>query len=642
MKSKTTDQRRVNVSVPELWPFLPTKLSDHIDSETLALLLSGSCARLGRSITVLDYDWSRKKFTRIDPLIPQQEYSDFCQSFRHDNLVAGGDQACKQCDINMARKAVRKWQNAPQTKIKQYLCHMKITDFSAVIHIQNKPVAVLLAGQLKPTQGTRLAEKELRKITQGKRKNLTIKHAHAESALKNKLLILPEIPPNFTEQIERERQLIQELAENHHQAHKKEQEQKFLDTLRASRQFGDVQNLQQITSEVEALLGIVREFCHATYLVFYININPQDTVLTPIAANGLDHQGELPHFNWRKAGLGEQNQTNRAKLIMPESLELKNGIRGANKTLLGNAAGGVASMLGHSYRIVMIFGPLQTNPDLASEKSFLFQVNRIIGWSAHPKLQALRLRIEQEKRDTYTTLLQHRFRTALTPIATHTGTSQIHLEKHPQKNTVLAPVMRSIHAAHDLALQLGKTTKETLRSTDVMVEHKDLIFEWFPISVLVANCAEGFVAEAKRKSRELIIDSSIENTPYADVDIARLTIAISNLLENAVKYSYPATTISVRALPAGINFIDIEIENYGNAIPQDKLTDIFKKGKRSLVNAKMGRIPGTGYGLWESKAVMEAHGGTIHAQSEPTGRHHRIGEIHQVIFRFRIPLRQDA
>jgi len=37
------------------WPHRPTKLSDLIDPDTLSVLISGSCARLGRALTVVDY-----------------------------------------------------------------------------------------------------------------------------------------------------------------------------------------------------------------------------------------------------------------------------------------------------------------------------------------------------------------------------------------------------------------------------------------------------------------------------------------------------------------------------------------------------------------------------------------------------------
>ena len=77
----------------------------------------------------------------------------------------------------------------------------------------------------------------------------------------------------------------------------------------------------------------------------------------------------------------------------------------------------------------------------------------------------------------------------------------------------------------------------------LQLEPEDLEFERYPLSVLVANCADGFVQEADKRHRQLIIDKSIELLPEAEVDVARLTIAISNLIENALKYSYPNTTI---------------------------------------------------------------------------------------------------
>ena len=57
------------------WPHYPTKLSDLIDPETLSVLISGSCARLGRTLTVLDYDQVSGAIARIDPLL---EWQNFC------------------------------------------------------------------------------------------------------------------------------------------------------------------------------------------------------------------------------------------------------------------------------------------------------------------------------------------------------------------------------------------------------------------------------------------------------------------------------------------------------------------------------------------------------------------------------------
>jgi signal transduction histidine kinase len=90
-----------------------------------------------------------------------------------------------------------------------------------------------------------------------------------------------------------------------------------------------------------------------------------------------------------------------------------------------------------------------------------------------------------------------------------------------------------------------------------------------------------------------------------------------------------------------LEYVDVVIENTGNPIPEEKKQQIFERGKRALVDAKMGKIPGTGYGLWETKAVIEAHGGMVTASSEKAGFQHRSGIPYRVTFTLRIPLSQS-
>jgi signal transduction histidine kinase len=126
------------------------------------------------------------------------------------------------------------------------------------------------------------------------------------------------------------------------------------------------------------------------------------------------------------------------------------------------------------------------------------------------------------------------------------------------------------------------------------------------------------------------------------VDAARLTIALSNLIENALKYSCPNTKIFIRAKVEFAGDFElatamIEIDNLGEEIRLEDQEKIFEQGRRGLTQAKMGRIPGSGLGLWEARAVIEAHGGTISVVSQPTRRQ---DQAYRVIFSLRIPLRQ--
>ena len=75
------------------WPHHPSKLSELIDHETLAVIVSGACARLGRALTVLDYDKDSGAIARIDPLDTRQNFEPFCRLLRTETRVRGGNAA---------------------------------------------------------------------------------------------------------------------------------------------------------------------------------------------------------------------------------------------------------------------------------------------------------------------------------------------------------------------------------------------------------------------------------------------------------------------------------------------------------------------------------------------------------------------
>lgn len=88
--------------------------------------------------------------------------------------------------------------------------------------------------------------------------------------------------------------------------------------------------------------------------------------------------------------------------------------------------------------------------------------------------------------------------------------------------------------------------------------------------------------------------------------------ALANILENAVKYSPPMTTIHIRMSRLPGNVL-IEMEDEGIGIPQEELHEIFHRFYRGS-NAKEMAKDGAGVGLYLSRSIIEQQGGTILAK----------------------------
>ena len=105
-----------------------------------------------------------------------------------------------------------------------------------------------------------------------------------------------------------------------------------------------------------------------------------------------------------------------------------------------------------------------------------------------------------------------------------------------------------------------------------------------------------------------------ENLPLLKADESRLQEVIYNLLDNAVKYSQPGGTISLRAEVRG-DRVRISVADQGIGIREADLPRIFERFYRAD-KARTGEAKGTGLGLSIVKHIVELHGGRVEAQSE--------------------------
>ena len=119
---------------------------------------------------------------------------------------------------------------------------------------------------------------------------------------------------------------------------------------------------------------------------------------------------------------------------------------------------------------------------------------------------------------------------------------------------------------------------------------------------------------ALARSRELDLQLELTPVPIITGDKERLSQLVGNLISNALKFTAAGGRVTVRVFVDGGHAV-VEVEDNGIGIPAAEQDRLFQRFFRSSIATEQA-IPGTGLGLVISRAIAEAHGGTIDVRSE--------------------------
>jgi len=133
------------------------------------------------------------------------------------------------------------------------------------------------------------------------------------------------------------------------------------------------------------------------------------------------------------------------------------------------------------------------------------------------------------------------------------------------------------------------------------------------VAELIAEAAEHSQTEAERKGIDIAI--TMDKDLYVRGDRAQLHAAVSNLVENAVRYSPDRSRVTVSAVEDD-EAVRIVIADRGVGISTEELDRIFERFYR-VDPARARNTGGTGLGLSIVKHVAASHGGSVEVWSEP-------------------------
>ena len=122
-----------------------------------------------------------------------------------------------------------------------------------------------------------------------------------------------------------------------------------------------------------------------------------------------------------------------------------------------------------------------------------------------------------------------------------------------------------------------------------------------------------FRVHAKAKSIEIKLDLPV-SLPVLHIDQARIKQVLTNLITNAVKYSYSHTFILLR-VKVFEKEVWIAVKDQGQGIPVEEMKYLFKDFSRTSVKPTAGE-KSIGLGLAITRRIVEAHGGIIWVDSE--------------------------
>ena len=106
--------------------------------------------------------------------------------------------------------------------------------------------------------------------------------------------------------------------------------------------------------------------------------------------------------------------------------------------------------------------------------------------------------------------------------------------------------------------------------------------------------------------------------PTVMADLEELRAALTNLLDNAIKYSGSEVKVVIEIAKMDDGKLAMRVKDSGVGIPDDQLKRIFKRFYR-IPGAVAMRVKGTGLGLFIVRSIAEKHGGQAFAESAGTG-----------------------
>ncbi len=228
----------------------------------------------------------------------------------------------------------------------------------------------------------------------------------------------------------------------------------------------------------------------------------------------------------------------------------------------------------------------------------------------------------QEQHDRFVAMVAHEMRGPLNPIINYAQLARRSTSTQESRERYMDIIVEHAFRLNRMVDDLQTATRLSTGQFTLKRSRQD-------VAALVAELVEQFIASTH--DHKVTIDRPDEAI-YALVDRDRISQAVRNLLDNAVKYSSPPGPIEVRVWRDDA-YAHISVGDYGVGIPEAERKRIFEAFTR--LQERSSEVSGSGLGLYITRGIVAAHEGILDVSNRNDER------AQGAIFTISLPLAED-
>lgn len=209
----------------------------------------------------------------------------------------------------------------------------------------------------------------------------------------------------------------------------------------------------------------------------------------------------------------------------------------------------------------------------------------------------------------FVTVASHQLRTPITNIEWTLEALAGNANLDENSKTLLANALVS-------AKQLKTTVEDLLNISHIEEGRFGYEFVETDLVEFIKKILSEILPQARRVGISLYFDPPTAALPPVRIDQKKLSMAFTNLVDNAIRYNVANGSVTVTVQPqAGQPYLEVAVKDTGIGVPPEDAQKLFGKFFRAA-NAVKSKADGSGLGLYITQNIVQSHGGSIWAESE--------------------------